>query len=336
MNSRSGFPRNWRWQGTARGLTAGACAAAPMLGTKSTRCCVAISTPEGVVDALAAFATHADLIVLDTTNEELAAQVRALTRFPADRYRALSKDGACPRDYRWVAPRTVEIEPADRRATRTGFDPYVRSTRKGRSWMTDLHVFITVASALLFARLPYGTPLVLFFITAAILRIIPEWLGPHRIRAISRASLRAPANPAASRGLRPRKLETTLWIVTVGAAAVAIAYFVIRTGLHSEVKADPTVIIASIAASLALIGGNAIVASLLILREWRLDWNFRIIVLRRNSRVFGYGHKAFVMATCGKYGQVTASTTMNWIALTRVSANGGSRRSVSGSGSFPR
>ncbi|CAN7701030.1 hypothetical protein [Mesorhizobium sp. LjRoot246] len=292
----------------------------------------ALSTPEGLVDALAAFATHADLIVLDTADEGLAVQVRALTRFPADRYRALSKDGSCPRDYRWVDPRTLVIEPADRRATRTGFDPYVRSTRKGGSWMADLYVFIAVASALLFARLPHGTPLVLFFIAAAILRILPEWLGPHRIRAISRATLRAPANPTTSRDLRPRSLARTLWIVTIGVACGAIAYFVARTGLHPKMEPDLTITMVNIAAWLALFGGNAIVAGVLILRKWSLDWNFRIIVLRRNSRVFGYGHKAFVMATCGKYGQVTS---LHDYELDRTDEDFGEQRESSLGSWFP-
>jgi hypothetical protein len=49
---------------------------------------------------------------------------------------------------------------------------------------------------------------------------------------------------------------------------------------------------------------TGLVGGVLIALKWYLDWNFRIVIFRRNSRRFGYAHKSIVMATCGKYGQV--------------------------------
>jgi hypothetical protein len=102
----------------------------------------------------------------------------------------------------------------------------------------------------------------------------------------------------------PRRLELWLWIATGLWWTASVAYYALRTGFHPDVRADPMVIMICVAAYLLLFGGRSIVAAPLILRKWSLDWNFRIFDLRRNTRTFGYGHKAFVMATCGKYGQV--------------------------------
>jgi hypothetical protein len=262
--------------------------------------------PEGLADALSAFATHGDLIVLDSTDGALAAKVRNLTNFPTDRYLALSTDGSCPTGFRWIDPRTLLLDPGDWRAKTAGVDPYLWSIRQPGLRLGDLEIFVAAFAALLFARLEHGLPLTIFFAAAILSRIIPEIVGLRRAKTLSRAVFRAPKAPATSRDLDPRKLELRLWIVVVLCFATALASFVYRTGFNSDVRWDPTKIIIFVAFWLLLFGGSSIVACTMLLRKWSLDWNFRIIVLRRNSRVFGYGHKRYVLAICGKYGQVTS------------------------------
>src|SRR3984893_2057689 len=265
-----------------------------------------ICAPEGLADALPPFATHGDLIVVDSTDEALAAKVRNLTNFPADRYLALSPDGSCPTGFRWVDPRTLLLDPGDWRAKTAGVDPYLWSIRPPSSRLRDLLIFVAAFAALLFARLEHGLPLTIFFAAAILSRIIPEIVGLRRAKTLSRAVFRAPKAPATSRDLDPRKLEQKLWIVVLLCFGTALAYLVYRTGFHSDVRWDPTIVIIFVAFWLGLFGGWSIVACAMLLRKWLLDWNFRIIVLRRNSRAFGYGHKRYVLATCGKYGQVTS------------------------------
>ena len=254
--------------------------------------------------ALAAFAPHADLIVLDTLDEATARQVHADTALPPCRYLALSDDGSAPPCYRWIDLRTLLILPSDRRARTTVGDSYLWGNRRRRLPFVELYFFVCTASALLFLRLDHGVPLALFFLISALGRVLPELFGPRRLGAICRATLRLPKAPEISRALDPRRLEWRLWIATSLWWAASVAYFALRTGFHPDRKLDPTILTIFVAFYLLLFGGRSIVSSLLIVRKWSLDWNFRIVALRRNARKFGYGHKTFVLATCGKYGRV--------------------------------
>lgn len=260
---------------------------------------------DGLTDALAAYADHADLILLDTGDEALAAEVRALTKLPPERYLALSTDGATPPGYRWVDPRTLLILPSDWRARQPSVDPYRWGVRGSRLPWEDAQFLIYLFAAALFMFVERGIPLALFLGVAAICQTLPDRLGPRRRASISRSTLRVPRSPEASRRLVPRRLERWLWIATALLWLSACAYLVPPLQIDWSGR-DPAVFKLLVAASFVLFAGESIVYAGLILRKWWLDWDFRILVLRRNSRIFGYGHKAFVMATCGKYGQVVS------------------------------
>jgi hypothetical protein len=261
---------------------------------------------EDELDALTAYADHADLIVLDTAVQALAAEVRALTKLPPARYLALSIDGTTPPGYRWVDPRALLILPSDWRARQPDGDPYRWGVRRSRRPWEDAQFLIYLFAAVLFGFVERGVPLALFLGVAAICQILPDRLGPRRRASISRSTLRVPHSPGASRRLVPRKLERRLWIATGLLGLAACAYLVPPLQFDWSGKMDPSVLELVGAAWLALFAGRSIVYAGLILRKWWVDWQFRILVLRRNSRTFGYGHKAFVMATCGKYGQVVS------------------------------
>lgn len=255
-------------------------------------------------DALTAYADHTDIILLDTRDETLAAEVLALTRLPPARYLALSEDGVVPPGFRWVDPRTLFILPSDLRAQQADGDPYSGRIRGNFLPWEDRSFLILLFASAFFAFVERGEPLALFLGVAAFCQTLPDRLGPRRRASISRSMLRAPHSPEASRRLVPRQLERRLWIGTglIGlAACVHLAWPILILWLEKDYQS-----------LLKLIGllwivtfsGNSLVYAGLILRKWWVDWHFRILVLRRNSRTFGYGHKISVMATCGKYGQV--------------------------------
>jgi hypothetical protein len=83
------------------------------------------------------------------------------------------------------------------------------------------------------------------------------------------------------------------------------ALFLIHPTL--EVGADPASDIGwVVSAYIALFACNFLVSGSLFALKCSIDRNFCILVLRRNAVKYGYAHKAVVMATCGKYGQVIA------------------------------
>lgn len=262
---------------------------------------------ESFSDALTAFGESTDLIVLDTTDDALAAKVREMTRLPTSRYLALGNGETVPKGYRWVDPRCLYILPSDKRTRQPDVDSYRLGFRPDRPWWTGRLFQLELFASVVLASVDRGLPLALFFALAALGEALPTQLWPRRRASVSRSTLRVPRAPDLSHRLNPRKLAQRLWLGAIIVSLAASAYLwwplLIRTNWQDGLK-DPIWLVVAALLYACTFACNSIVNAGLIGRKWSLDWNFRFLVLRRNSRKYGYGHKAFVMLTCGKYGQV--------------------------------
>jgi hypothetical protein len=139
---------------------------------------------------------------------------------------------------------------------------------------------------------------------AAVGKAFPNQLGPLRRSTISRSTLRVPRSPAFSHRLVPPALETKL---TIGFVLLALAaYSVVQPPVGFAWRPDEYLFWLKLYGVFMLVWALQIglVSGALFVLKWSIDWNFRFLILRRNSRRYGYAHKASVMATCGKYGQV--------------------------------
>ncbi len=258
----------------------------------------------GLADALAAFARNADLIVLDAEDASLAAAIKAATSLPATRYLALSQNGCVPAGYLWLEPMTLRARPSRLRSQTRDADYYpvgvISGTALWNEWLAQ--------SFLLFGLLLFfhgGEALAVLFWLAAVGCVLPNQLIPRRRATISRAKLRIPRAPRFSYRLAPRVLGTRLMIgfALIGLAACALARPPVGIAWGSD--AQDLLVLKFCGLYLLLFAVHTgLVSGALFALKASIDWNFRLLVLRRNSRRYGYGHKAFVMATCGRYGQV--------------------------------
>jgi hypothetical protein len=257
---------------------------------------------EGLPDILTAVAQHADLIVLDSTDETLAAQVRASTNLPVTRYLALSSTGTVPQGYAWIEPLAFRVpqpsahSPAD--------DPYKIGVGPVPSLWTFWLLQVFLLSSVALFRMKDAAPLAVLIGLAAFAGYLPNLLRVLRRSSISRSTLRIPRAPKASHNLVPRLLERRIWIGT--ALLFLAALWLIRSPIlyasrhhdFSSFLKYMTLLFVVVMSYQQLVWG-----SLFAFKSW-IDWNFRFLVLRRNARRFGFAHKAFIMATCGRYGQV--------------------------------
>jgi hypothetical protein len=249
----------------------------------------------GVSDVLTAIAPNSDLFVLDGGDELLAETVRKTTNLPESRYLALGRSAAVPQGWRWIEPLAWRADlSADPNA-----DPHRLSVLPGKSiWEDRLFHFLVFAS-LVFFQVVGGWWLAIVIMLAAIGQRFPDQIGAVRRSSISRTTLRAPRALRVSRWLVPRVLERRFWVAAILAAlpALFLVHPTFGTDLASNVRLFGAVWIVLFACAF-LVSGS------LFAVKWSIDWSFRILVLRRNVRKYGYAHKAFIMATCGKYGQV--------------------------------
>jgi hypothetical protein len=256
-----------------------------------------ITSPAGVSDALIAFAHNADLLVLDGGDLDLARTVRMTTALPDSRYLALSKSGASPPGYRWIEPLALRA----RLRSDPNADPYRLCVLPGSSIWSDWLFQLLIFASLVLATVDGGTLLAVLAMLGALGRRFPDQIGSARRSLISRTTLRAPSAPRFSQRLVPRVLERYLWITMILLALPALFSIHPSFDFGSDRASGLKLIVA---AHIALLACFFAVSGILIAVKWSIDRNFRILVLRRNARRYGYGHKAFVMATCGKYGQV--------------------------------
>lgn len=256
----------------------------------------------GLRDALAAFGPHSDLVVVETNDAALAALIRSETNLDPSRYLALNRHRTAPYGYRWLeplalrAPRSFWNEPP--------IDLHRASVLRRRPLWTDWGCQLRLVSAFFFALAPGGLFLAVLLLLSALGAGLPDQLLRARRLATCRAVLRVPRQRRVSRDLAPRRLEKRLWIASIILVLLAYAAVAPPLGVGWRFDAEEGAKYLPAAFLLCLLVGLGLVAGGLFLRKWTLDWNFRFLILRRNSRRFGYGHKASVMATCGKYGQV--------------------------------
>lgn len=259
----------------------------------------------GLAAALDAFGCCADLVVLDSDDTGTAALVRSTVDLPASRYMALNANETVPPGYRWIEPMTLRISPSDRRAGMSDVEPYRLGVLPGQSfWRKWLaHGLLCVGVVLL--AVEGGTPLALLCGVAAVSQAFPDWLGQRHRSAISPATLRVPRAPEFSGRLEPKQVG---WWLTAGAVlAVLVASALIQppVGFDWEGQPDYLTVMKGLAFfQLVLVLLVSLAGGALLSLKWFLDWNFRFLVLRRNSRRYGYAHKLVVMARCGKFGQV--------------------------------
>ena len=263
-----------------------------------------------VPDALAAFAGHADLIVLDSEDHALAASIKAETSLPASRYLALSRDGSVPSGYSWIEPMTLRIRPSDRRIRNRDVDFYALGVMPGGSiWRLSPSLVLAIAGLFLFRH--GGMVLAVLLWMVAVAKVLPELLGPRRRAKFSRSTLRIPAAPDFSRRLEPRALAFRLAAATALLTLAACALVRPPVGLDwSNIVSDwndrQYTVLLKLWGVMLVYGAlyMGFVSGVLLALKWWIDWDFRFLILRRNSRRHGFGHKAYVMATCGRFGQV--------------------------------
>jgi hypothetical protein len=263
----------------------------------------------GLIGALNAFAGNADMIVLDAEGAapELAATVKAVTKLPASRYLALGASETVPPGYLWVEPMSLRVNPSDRRARSDGVDFYLLGAPSGRAlWHEWLALVLLLFGLLLLGH--GGVWLAALFLIAAIGRVLPNHVVPWRRATISRSTLRVPRALEFSRRLVPRVLGFRLawgWGLLVVVATLLVQLPIgIAWGedpYHQQLL--PLKLAYVMLASFVIL---ILESSTLFILKWSIDWNFRFLVLRRNSSRFAYGHKVSVMATCGRYGQVVS------------------------------
>ena len=172
----------------------------------------------------------------------------------------------------------------------------------GQSIWEDRVFQLLVFASLISFQVHGSCMLAMLIMLSAVARRFPDQIGPARRSLISRITLRAPRAPRISQRLVPRVLERRLWVamilLTLPALFLIHPTFEFGADRASDIRLAVAAYIAFFFACAFLVSGS------LFAVKWSIDRNFRILVLRRNARKYGYGHKAFVMATCGKYGQV--------------------------------
>lgn len=265
-------------------------------------------TRESLSQFLAAFAMGADLAIVRAHDESLAAEGGAFTGFQASGQKWLAEKKwlaelpAAPPGYEWLAPAALkgvgnEASGSARSRTLAFAAP---TARFWVGWRFYLRLF-TFAALLCVGR---SAPLLLLLAASAVGAWLPGLLGNRRRMHADYATLRAPKAPAVSRDLKPARMELCVAMFAIAATWAAAAWVVAGTSLGW----GPWGL--ALLAGLALLTSaqvySGIVGGTLYAVKWRLDWNFRVVVFRRNSVRFGYAHKAMVLATCGRYGQVIA------------------------------
>jgi hypothetical protein len=209
----------------------------------------------------------------------------------------LSLSGTVPHGYRWIEP----LAWREHLRGDPDADPHRLSVLPGRSIWKDRPFQLLAFASLVYFHLDGGTWLAILFMLGAVSERFPDQVGPVRSALISRTTLRPPAAPALSRRLVPSTLERRLWIAAVLAALPGL--FLLHPSF--EFGADRAAVFKLLlAAYIGLFACAYMVSGALMAIKWSIDRNFRILVLRRNTRKYGYGHKKAIMATCGKYGQV--------------------------------
>jgi hypothetical protein len=256
-----------------------------------------VSDIDGVSDVLEAVAPNSDLVVLDGAHEVLAQKAKAMIDLPQSRYLALNPSGQVPEGYRWIEPIALRASPS----TDPDEDPYRLSVLPGTSIWRDRQFQILVFAGLILFAFDGGGWLAAMTWLSAVASRFPNQLGAARRSLISRTTLRAPRAPDFSRRLIPKVLERRVWIVAILLAlpGLVLSHPSLEFGVDRAFDLK-----FGVAACIALFACRALVCGGLFAVKWTIDCNFRILVLRRNTRTYGYGHKAYVMATCGKYGQV--------------------------------
>jgi hypothetical protein len=276
---------------------------------------VAWSSPSGDLDIFAAtagaeycleaFASQVDLVVLASDDSELAARIRAHIGLPADRMLYLCSERKAPEGFLWTEPAALAALAAGRKVS-PQTDLYLTSIPNvALCW--DYPAFrALLVLGFLCVNLRGGSLLAAVFWLAAVSYQAPNIVGHWRRSAISRDRLSSPRAPAASRAMRPRRLE---WRIRIGVFLLLSlpGLLMVQVPLSGEPDSGLVgMVFIKLAMSLPLLAliDFALVTALLIAIKWRLDWRFRILVLRRNAQRHGYGHKLAVMAGCGRYAQV--------------------------------
>jgi hypothetical protein len=255
-------------------------------------------SPDGTRAVLETFIDHADLLVIYATNPALAALGLELTSLPIARRLALSIDRSVPPGYRWLNSsalsrdtlleglrQSAQVDPATRRGSGAAHDKLM--------WGDPL--FAALIPLGLWLQLDSSwRPIGWFLIVAAAGWLFPRFLGPRRRANVSPHRLRAPRAPRFSRALsRPWKYRVP---TTLGLALATYAAARAVTGGGGWTIPLHVGLLTSVQLGVIEGGIRAI--------KWSLDWNFRIIVLRRNSAETAESHQNTVMTTCGAYGQV--------------------------------
>ena len=269
-----------------------------------------------------AFVDHADLIVVHSRDETLAARLRAATTLPVTRCLTPSEDTTAPDGFTWLDPMYLRLDPMTR--TPTELDPaivplfgLIRPVSARASFLPRIvgfpALFLLPEWRLLAALLCLSTAGWLF----------PELAGVRRRAAHSKTELRAPRSYRTSRRLQPRRLERVLVAITFPATIAAVAVGLGVAPSHLQLTGPQVGLGLLVGASAWIVIYTGLVGGVLFAVKWYLDWSFRIVVFRRNSVRFGYAHKAIVMATCGVYGQVVV---LNDSALGETDTNYGEGR----------
>lgn len=266
-----------------------------------------------------AFMPACDRLVVHCGDELLTTELLAQAKARGTVCQALSADGAAPAGYEWLDPVLL----------RSHCQPAAAHANTGAQFAAGLSLSLTRRAPLWAEPRPWGwlgLSIILLAIDGAALAAAVtlaaaacEWgvkiLEPRRRAHMGREALRVPRNPPWSARIDPEKLERRLRIAGWSIVLLASSIFV---AIHYEALKEAgrfTIVIVILLFSTLLFAAEGLVTASLLGIKWFLDWNFRIVVFRRNATAFGYAHKAMVLAVCGRYGQV-ASLTDNSLQAT--------------------
>jgi len=139
------------------------------------------------------------------------------------------------------------------------------------------------------------------YVLAGVLGAFPKYLGTRRRELRGQTILRAPRFLGLSHYLSnhvPLWLSLHVTGILCAYSAYRVAIDTTGTGGWTKTLLWVTMLPAYLTVQTMLVPG------LVRAIKWGVDWNFRIVVLRRNSPHSSGWHKSIVLPICGAYGQV--------------------------------
>jgi hypothetical protein len=262
---------------------------------------VSAANPTGAFEA---FVDHADLVVVHTLDPTLAARVRQATLLPKERCLAVREDGATPSGFEWLDPMCFRLDPTSRIAQRDLHPARHQHFARIRPLFASYGSYFAISTVAVLFFSWRTAPLGVLLGLALLGFVFPVFLGPRRRAAVSSVELRVPKDLATSQALQPKKLQKALKRAALAASLLCWALALTRLDEHWWRSPWLWLLLVVMAQVSWPVIGAGLVAGVLQAVKWRLDWNFRIPIFRRNAFQFGYAHKAIVMTTCGRFGHV--------------------------------